>query len=77
MKHVVLFCFEHNHTRENMLFVVKTHDFRQLLEVFKALRIITKWLMNTDLLTQFLLTRECLEWFRSVVWAKRVHTTSS
>ncbi len=77
MKHVVIFCFEHNHTRESMLFVVKMHDFRQLFEVLKTLKIITKWLMNTDLLTQFSLTRKCLEWFRSIVWAKRVHTTSS
>jgi hypothetical protein len=77
MKHVVFFCLEHNHTRESMLFVVKTHDFRQLFEVLKTLRIITRWLMNTNLLTQFSLARKCLEWFRSIVWAKRVHTTSS
>jgi hypothetical protein len=66
IKHVVFFCFKHNHTRKNMFFVVKTHDFRQLLEMFKALSIITKWLMNTDLLTQFSLTRKCLEWFRLI-----------
>ncbi len=77
MKHVILFCFEHNHTRESMLFVVKTHDFCQLFEVLKILKIITKWLMNTDLLTQFSLARKCLEWFRLIVWAKWVHTVSS
>ncbi len=77
MKHVVLFCLEYNHTRKIMLFVVETHDFRQLLEVLRILKIITRWLMNTNLLTQFSLARECFEWFRSIVWAKRVHTTSS
>jgi hypothetical protein len=77
LKHVMLFCFNHNRTRENMLFVVETQNLRRLLNINKKIRIMTKWLMITNILAQFSLTIECLEWFRSAVWAKRMHTKST
>ncbi len=76
LKHVMLFCFNHNRTRENMLFVVETQNLRRLLNINKRIRMMTRWLMKTNILAQFSLTIECLEWFRSVVWTKQMHTTS-
>ncbi len=77
LKHIVLFCSAYNDIRESMLHVVETHNFRQFLDESKCLKIVTRWLMKTDLLTQFSLAIECLEWFRSIKWVKRVHKTSS
>jgi hypothetical protein len=77
LKHIVFFCSTYKKTRESMLRVVETHDFRQLLERLKVLRIVMKWLMRTDLFSQFSLTIDCLEWFRSIMKAKRVHEISS
>jgi hypothetical protein len=77
LKHVVLFCFNHNRTRESMLFVVETQNFRRLLNINKRVKVMTRWLMKTDILAQFSLTIECLEWFRSIMLAKRMHTKSS
>ncbi len=37
----------------------------------------TKWLMKTNIFAQFSLTIECLEWFRSVMWIKRIHIKST
>jgi hypothetical protein len=67
LKHVMLFCFNHNRTRENMLFVVETQNLRRLLNINKKVRVMTRWLMKTNILAQFSLTIECLEWFRSVM----------
>jgi predicted RNA binding protein with dsRBD fold (UPF0201 family) len=77
LKHVMFFCLNHNRTRENMLFVVETQNLRRLLNINKRIRMMTRWLMKTNILAQFSLTIECLEWFRSVVWAKRMHTKST
>jgi hypothetical protein len=77
LKHVMLFCLNHNRTRESMLLVVETQNLRRLLNINKRVRVMTKWLMKTDILAQFSLTIECLEWFRSIVWAKRMHTKST
>jgi hypothetical protein len=77
LKHVIFFCFNYNCTRESMLFVVETQNFRRLLNINKKVRVMTRWLMKTNILAQFSLTIECLEWFRSVIWAKRMHTKSS
>jgi hypothetical protein len=77
LKHVVLFYFNHNRTCESMLFVVEMQNLRRLLNINKEVRVMTKWLMKTDIFTQFSLTIECLEWFRSIMWAKRMHTESS
>jgi hypothetical protein len=70
----MFFCLNHNRTREDMLLVVETQNLRRLLNINKRVRMMTRWLMKTDILTQFSLAIECLEWFRSAVWAKRVHT---
>jgi hypothetical protein len=77
LKHVIFFCLNHNRTRENMLFVVETQNFRRLLNINKRIRVMTKWLMKTNILAQFSLAIECLEWFRSVMLTKRIHTKSS
>jgi hypothetical protein len=77
LKHVVLFCLNHSRTRESMLLVAKTQNLRRLLNINKRVRVMTRWLMKTDILAQFSLMIECLEWFRSAMWAKRVHTKST
>jgi hypothetical protein len=77
LKHVMLFCFNHSRTRENMLLVVETQNLRRLLNINKRVRVMTRWLMETNILAQFSLEIECLEWFRSIRWAKRVHTEST
>ncbi len=77
LKHVMFFYFNHNCTRENMLLVVETQNLRRLLNINKKVRMMIKWLMKTNILAQFSLTIECLEWFRSVMWAKRMHTKST
>jgi hypothetical protein len=76
LKHVMFFCFNHNRTCENMLFIIETQNFRRLLNINKKVKVMTRWLMKTDILAQFSLTIECLEWFRSIMWAKRMHTKS-
>jgi hypothetical protein len=77
LKHVMLFCLNHNRTRERMLFVVETQNLRRLLNINKRVKTMTKWLMKTDIFAQFSLTIECLEWFRSAMWAKRMHIEST
>jgi hypothetical protein len=76
LKHVVFFCFNHNLTRESMLLVIETQNSRRLLNINKRIRVMTKWLMKTNILAQFSLAIECLEWFRSIMLAKRMHTKS-
>jgi hypothetical protein len=77
LKHVMLFCLNHSRTRESMLLVAETQNLRRLLNINKRVKVMTRWLMKTDILAQFSLTIECLEWFRSVMWAKRMHTKST
>jgi hypothetical protein len=77
LKHVMLFCFNHNRTRESMLLVAETQNLRRLLNINKRVRMMTRWLMKINILAQFSLAIECLEWFRSVMWAKRMHTEST
>jgi hypothetical protein len=77
LKHVMFFCFNYNRIRENMLFVVKTQNLRRLLNINKSVKAMTRWLMKTNILAQFSLTIECLEWFRSIMWAKRIYTEST
>jgi hypothetical protein len=77
LKHVMFFCLNHSCTRESMLLVVETQNLRRLLNINKRVRMMTRWLMKTNILAQFSLTIECLEWFRSIMWAKRMHTEST
>jgi hypothetical protein len=77
LKHVMLFCLNHNRTRESMLLVAETQNLRRLLNINKKIRMMTRWLMKTNILAQFSLAIECLEWFRSAMWAKRMHTEST
>jgi hypothetical protein len=77
LKHVMFFCLNQNRTRESMLLVVETQNLRRLLNINKRVRVMTRWLMKTNILAQFSLTIECLEWFRSIKWAKQMHTEST
>jgi hypothetical protein len=77
LKHVMFFYSNHSRTRESMLFIVETQNLRRLLNINKKVKVMTRWLMKTNILTQFSLTIECLEWFRSAMWAKRMHTKST
>ncbi len=77
LKHVMLFYLNHSRTRESMLLVAETQNLRRLLNINKRVRMMTRWLMKTNILAQFSLAIECLEWFRSAMWAKRMHTKST
>jgi hypothetical protein len=77
LKYVMFFCLNHNRTRESMLFVVETQNLRHLLNINKNVKTISRWLMKTNIFTQFSLMIECLEWFNSIMWAKRMHTKST
>jgi DNA primase len=84
-KHVILFCLNHHIYRDNMLRVVETQNHSTFLDTAKDRKKTVRWLMKSNLLTQFSLTSECLEWFSSVKTAKSVindslnstHNTSS
>jgi hypothetical protein len=77
LKHVMFFCLNHNRIRENMLFIIETQTLRRLLKINKSVKTMSKWLMKTNLFMQFSLTIECLEWFRSIMWAKQMHKKST
>jgi hypothetical protein len=70
----MFFCFNYNRTRESMLFIVEMQHLRCLLNINKSVKSISRWLMKTNILAQFSLTIECLQWFRSVMWVKQMHT---
>jgi hypothetical protein len=77
LKHVMFFCLNHNCTRVNILFVVETQNLRRLLNINKSVKAISRWLIKTNILAQFSYTIECFEWFRSIMWAKRMYTEST
>jgi hypothetical protein len=60
-KHIILFCSNHHIYRDNMLRVVETQNYSTLLNTAKDLKKAVKWLMKTNLLTQFFLASKCLE----------------
>jgi hypothetical protein len=60
-----------------MLFVVETQNLRRLLNINKKVKVMTKWLMQTNILAQFSLTIDYLEWFRLIMWAKQMHIKST
>ncbi len=76
-KHIILFCSNHHIYRDNMLRVVETQNYSTLLNTAKDLRKIMKWLMKTNLLTQFFLISKCLEWFSSTKTTKRIITNTT
>jgi hypothetical protein len=47
LKHVIIFYFNHNRMRKNMLFVVETQILRRLLNINKKVKMMTK-LINKD-----------------------------
>jgi hypothetical protein len=76
-KHIVLFCSNHHIYRDNMLRVVETQNYNTLLNTAKDLKKAVKWLMKTNLLTQFFLTSKCLESFSSIKTTKRIITDTT
>jgi hypothetical protein len=77
MKHKILFCSNHHIYRNNMLRVVETQNYNTLLNTAKDLRKAMKWLMKTNLLTQFFLASKRLEWFSSAKTTKRIITDTT
>jgi hypothetical protein len=76
-KHIILFCSNHHIYKNNMLRVVETQNYSRLLNTTKDLRKTMKWLMKTNLLTQFFLASKYLEWFSSIKTTKRVITDTT
>ena len=60
LKHVLLSCPRFVNGRSNMCRDAGTTDYRRLLTTEKGLRASARWLMRTNLLTQFSLAVECL-----------------
>lgn len=50
-KHVIMFCT--NHARKDMLEACKSTDFKLITGKSRNLKIVTKWLMRTKLLSQY------------------------
>jgi hypothetical protein len=71
-KHIILFCSNYHIYRDSMLRVVETQNYSTLLNTAKNLREAMRWLMKTNLLTQFFLASKCLEWFSSAKTTKRI-----
>jgi hypothetical protein len=76
-KHIILFCSNHHIYRNSMLRVVETQNYNTLLNTAKNLRKAVRWLMKTNLLTQFFLASKCLEWFSSTKTTKRIITDTT
>ncbi len=60
-KHVLLFCINKATNKQRMFKVDETTNLRKLLNIEKKLKTSINWLMKINLLTQFSLTKECLE----------------
>ncbi len=76
-KHIILFCSNHYIYKDNMLRVVETQNYNTFFDTAKNLKEAMKWLMKTNLLTQFFLTSKCLEWFSLVKTTKKVITNTT
>jgi hypothetical protein len=76
-KHIILFCLNHHIYRDNMLRVVETQNYSTFLNTAKDFRKAMRWLMKTNLLTQFFLTSKCLDWFSSVKTTKKIITNTT
>ncbi len=76
-KHIIFFCSNHHIYKDNMLHVVETQNYSTFLNTTKDLKKAIKWLMKTNLLTQFFLTSKCLEWFSSAKTTKRIITNTT
>lgn len=58
--HVLLFCLEREQGRHKILETTETNDCDSLLETNAGLKVGSKWLMSSDLLGRYHLTREHL-----------------
>ena len=58
-KHVIMFC-NLNDYRKTLLNTIGTNNYRLITESSKAMKLVTKWLMKTGLLSQFSLTAQHL-----------------
>jgi hypothetical protein len=61
LKHVLFFCKNKATNKQRMFSVDETTNLRKLLNIEKRLKTSINWLMKINLLTQFFLTKECLE----------------
>jgi hypothetical protein len=61
LKHVLLFCMNRAINKQRMFRIDETMNLRKLLNIEKKLKTSINWLMRVNLLTQFFLTRKCLE----------------
>jgi hypothetical protein len=76
-KHIILFCSNHYIYRDSILRVVETQNYNTLFDTIKDFREAVRWLMKTNLLTQFFLTSKCFEWFSSIKTTKRIITDTT
>ncbi len=76
-KHIIFFCSNYHIYRDSMLRVVETQNYNTHLDTIKDFRKTVKWLMKTNLLTQFFLASKCLEWFSSIKTTKRIITNTT
>ena len=76
-KHIMLFCSNHSTYRSSMLRAVETLNFSMLLDTAKDLKSVIRWLMKTNLFSQFSLATKCLEWFFSARTTKRMIKAST
>jgi hypothetical protein len=68
----MFFYSNHHIYKNNMLRVVETQNYNTLFDTIKDLKKAVKWLMKTNILTQFSLTLKCLEIFSLIKTAKKL-----
>jgi hypothetical protein len=60
VKHVLRFCPQFENIRPNLFSTAGTNDTRSILKTVKDLQAATKWIMQTNLLKQYLIAKEQL-----------------
>jgi hypothetical protein len=76
-KDIIFYCSNHHIYKDNMLRVVETQNYNTFFDTIKDFKKAIKWLMKTNLLTQFFLTSKCLEWFSSIKTTKKIITNTT
>ncbi len=76
-KYIIYFCSNHHIYKDSMLRVVETQNYSTLFDTAKDFKEAMKWLIKTNLLTQFFLISKCLEWFFSIKTTKKIITDTT